>query len=69
MPKVSIFVLVNGIEKYIERCADSLYNQTIDDVESVLFKDSALQTCVYFVINKISKKQCRKFQLLSPFTE
>jgi glycosyltransferase involved in cell wall biosynthesis len=55
MPKVSIIVLVNGVEKYIERCADSLYNQTIDDVESLLFKNSALQTCVYLVKNKISK--------------
>lgn len=47
---------IYGVEKYIERCADSLYNQTIDDVESLLFKDSALQTCVYFVKNIISKK-------------
>lgn len=52
---VSVIIPVFGVVKYIEKCADSLFNQTIDDVESLLFKDSALQTCVYLVKNKISK--------------
>lgn len=31
MPKVSIIIPVYGVEKYIERCARSLFEQTLDE--------------------------------------
>ena len=36
MPKVSIIVPVYNVEKYIERCLDSLVNQTLKDIEIIL---------------------------------
>ena len=31
-PKVSIIIPVYGVEKYIERCARSLFEQSLDDI-------------------------------------
>ena len=39
MPKVSIIIPVYGVEKYIERCARSLLEQTLDDVEFLFIDD------------------------------
>ena len=39
MPKVSILVPVYNVEKYIERCAISLFEQTFDDIEYVFVND------------------------------
>lgn len=39
MPKVSVVVPVYGVEKYIERCARSLFEQTLDDMEFVFVDD------------------------------
>lgn len=36
MPKVSVIIPVYGVEKYIERCARSLFEQTLDDMEFIL---------------------------------
>lgn len=37
--KVSILVPVYGVEKYIEKCAVSLFEQTYEDVEYVFVDD------------------------------
>lgn len=39
MPKVSVVVPVYGVEKYIERCARSLFGQTLDDIEFIFVDD------------------------------
>jgi len=39
MPKVSVIVPVYGVEKYIERCARSLFEQTLDDIEYIFVDD------------------------------
>lgn len=39
MPKVSVIVPVYGVEKYIERCARSLFEQTLDDIEYMFVDD------------------------------
>lgn len=39
MPKVSVIIPVYGAEKYIERCARSLFGQTLDDVEYIFVDD------------------------------
>ena len=35
--KVSVLVPVYGVEKYIERCARSLFEQTYSDLELIIF--------------------------------
>jgi len=39
MPRVSIIVLAYNIERYIRRCLDSLFNQTLSDIEIVVVED------------------------------
>ena len=39
MPKVTVIVPVYGVEKYIERCAVSLFEQTLDDIEIIFVND------------------------------
>lgn len=39
MPKLSVLVPVYGVEKYIERCARSLFEQTLDDIEYIFVDD------------------------------
>lgn len=39
MPKVSVIVSVYGVEKYIERCVRSLFEQTLDEIEYLFIDD------------------------------
>lgn len=39
MSKVSVIVPIYGVEKYIERCARSLFEQTLDDIEYIFVDD------------------------------
>lgn len=39
MPKVSVVVPIYGVEQYIERCARSLFEQTLEDMEFVFVDD------------------------------
>ena len=39
MPKVSVIIPIYGVEKYIERCARSLLEQTLDDIEYIFIDD------------------------------
>lgn len=39
MPKVSVIIPVYGVEKFIERCAVSLLEQTLDDIEYIFIDD------------------------------
>lgn len=39
MPKISVVVPVYGVENYIERCARSLFEQTLDDIEYIFVDD------------------------------
>lgn len=41
MPKVSIIVPVYNVERYLEKCLDSLVNQTLQDIEIIIVNDSS----------------------------
>ena len=45
MPKVSIIVPVYKAEKYLERCVNSLQNQTLRDLEIILVDDGSPDQC------------------------
>ncbi len=40
-PKISVIVLIYSAEQYIERCVESLYNQSMDSIEYVFIDDSS----------------------------
>lgn len=39
MPKVSVIIPVYGVEKYIEKCVRSLFEQALDDIEYLFVDD------------------------------
>lgn len=52
MPKVSVIIPVYGVEKYIERCARSLFEQTLDDIE-YLFIDDCTPDCSIEILKQV----------------
>ena len=42
MPKVSIIVPVYNVEKYIDKCLNSLVNQTLNDIEIIIVNDGSI---------------------------
>lgn len=45
MPKVSIVVPVYNVEKYLDRCVQSLLNQTLEEIEIILVDDGSPDNC------------------------
>ena len=45
MPKISVIVPVYRVEKYLERCVESVINQTFSDFELILVNDGSPDTC------------------------
>lgn len=60
MPKVSILVPVYNVEKYIERCAISLFEQTFDDIEYVFVNDCSQDSSLDILQKVITKYPLRK---------
>lgn len=55
MAKVSIIVPIYGVEKYIERCAVSLFEQTYEDIEYIFVND-ATQDKSIAILNEVTKR-------------
>lgn len=58
MPLVSIIVPVYKVEKYLERCIDSLVNQTLRNIEIILVNDGSPDKCGE-ICDKWKRKDCR----------
>lgn len=58
MIKVSIIVPVYNVEKYLEKCLDSLINQTLKDIEIICVNDGSTDTSQE-ILEKYSKKDNR----------
>lgn len=55
MAKVSVIIPVYGVEKYIERCARSLFDQTLDDIEYIFVDDCTLDRSMEVLQTVIEK--------------
>ncbi len=63
MPKVSVVIPVYGVEKYIERCARSLFEQTLDDIEYLFIDDCSPDKSVIILENVLEDYPNRKPQV------
>jgi len=41
MPKVSVIVPIYNVEKYLEKCINSLLSQTLEDIQIILVNDGS----------------------------
>ena len=57
-PKVSIIVPVYNAEKYLERCVNSLKNQTLKEIEIILVDDSSTDTSLK-ICNQMAEEDAR----------
>lgn len=44
-PKVSIILPIYNVEKYLDRCMESLFNQTLEDIEIIMVDDGSPDNC------------------------
>lgn len=63
MPKVSVVVPIFGVEKYIERCTRSLFEQTLEDMEFVFVDDCTKDNSIAVLEKVIDNYPNRKFQI------
>ena len=63
MPKVSVVVPIYGVEKYIERCARSLFEQTFDDIEYIFVNDCTPDASVDVLNSLIADYPNRRGQI------
>ena len=59
MHKISVIIPVYGVEKYIERCARSLFEQTLDDLEFIFVDDCTPDRSVEILKSIIEEYQLR----------
>ena len=55
MPKVTIIIPVYNVEKYLERCLDSILNQTFNDYEVICVNDCSPDNSAE-ILNEYAKK-------------
>lgn len=63
MPKISVIVPIYGVEKYIERCARSLFEQTLDDIEYIFVDDCSPDNSLNILDSVIRDYPGRKNQI------
>jgi len=62
-PKVSILVPIYGVEKFIERCAVSLFEQTFEDIEYIFVNDCTPDNSIEVLKEVLKKYPHRKVQV------
>lgn len=64
MPKVSVIIPVYGVERYIVRCAISLFEQTLDDMQFIFVDDCTPDKSIILLKSVIEKYPNRKEQII-----
>lgn len=64
-PKVSVIVPVYGVEKFVEHCAVSLMEQTLDGIECIFVDDCTPDSSVDIIRNVISRYPERDARIVS----
>ena len=63
MPKVSICIAVYNVEKYIEQCVRSLFEQTLDDLEYIFVDDASTDASIDVMLRVLEDYPHRKNQV------
>lgn len=63
MPKVSVIVPIYNVEQYIERCARSLFEQTLDDLEYIFINDCTPDKSMEVLASTLADYPSRKKQV------
>lgn len=64
MPKVCVIIPVYGVEQYIERCARSLFEQTLDDIEYLFIDDCTPDKSIEILKQVLEEYPQRKNQVV-----
>ena len=64
MPKVSVIIPVYGVEKYIERCIRSLFEQTLREIEYIFIDDCTPDKSVEILKRVLEEYPQRKSQVV-----
>ncbi len=62
-PKVSILVPIYGVEKFIERCSRSLFEQTFEDIEYIFVNDCTPDKSISILESTIKDYPVRQNQI------
>lgn len=62
-PKVSIIIPIFNVAKYIQQCAECLFEQTYDNCEFIFVDDKSPDSSVEILMN-VSKKYDRNFKVI-----
>ncbi len=62
--KVSIIVPIFGVEKFIARCAESLLNQTLDDIELIFVNDCTQDSSMLVLESVLSRYTNRQADVI-----
>lgn len=64
MPNLSVIIPVYGVEKYIERCARSLFEQTLDDIEYLFIDDCTPDKSIEILKSVVEEYPNRKSSVI-----
>lgn len=63
MPKISVVIPIFGVSKYIEKCAVSLFEQTLEDIEFIFVNDCTKDNSIEILMSVIDRYPNRKAQI------
>lgn len=63
MIKVSILVPIYGVEKYIEKCVRSLFEQTYSNIEYIFVNDNTMDKSISILENVVTQYSNRQSQI------
>ena len=63
MPKISVIVPIYGVEKFIKKCAESLFAQTLDEIEFIFIDDCTPDRSMEILNGVIDNNRSRSFEM------
>ncbi len=58
MPKISVIIPVHNVERYLEKCLDSLVNQTLSDIEIICINNNSSDASIQ-ILDEYVKNDAR----------